>query len=283
MPEEQKGVQDLYFPNRNYRENAQFPNIMEAVEDLDFRLAVSKFDKLKPEERKAYIITSSVLKNFLEPRKINFNLLFQTGAELYKNIGELGFYFQALLDKNSADNEEVRKYADLLMQLSIAGVLKIQEESKGYPEKPINGMVWLDGACIDVWNDFLANYFDIMKDYKNYYNSRLIQSRIVFAIKRHYSYEIARSTYNMGLANSKIGEMETALKCFQAVVDDFQEILDQPLEYFIENMEAVHELYYLGESLEKYIDLEGHSDETLREQYRKVKELENILKTKLNI
>ena len=283
MPGEQKGIQDLYFPNRSYRENTQFPSIMAAVEDLDFKQAVSEFDKLLPEERKAYILMSSVLKNFLEPRKINFNLLFQTGAEIYRNIGELGFYFQAILDKNSADNEEVRKYADLLMQLSIAGVMKIQEESKGYPEKPINGMVWLDGACIDVWNDFLANYFDIIKDYKNYYNSRLIQSRIVFAIKRHYSYEIARSTFNMGLANSKIGEMETALKCYQAVVDDFQEILDQPLEYFAENMEAVHELYYLGEALEKYIDLEGHSDETLRDQYRKVKELENMIKVKMNI
>ncbi len=87
----------------------------------------------------------------------------------------------------------------------------------------------------------------------------------------------------MGLANSKIGEMETALKCYQAVVDDFQEILDQPLEYFAENMEAVHELYYLGEALEKYIDLEGHSDETLRNQYRKVKELENMIKAKMNI
>ena len=161
--------------------------------------------------------------------------------------------------------------------------MKVQEEANGYPEKPINGMVWLDGACIDVWNDFLANYFDIIRDYKNYYNSRLIQSRIVFSIKRHYSYEIARSTYNMGLANSKIGEMETALKCYQAVVDDFQEILDQPLEYFAENMEAVHELYYLGEALEKYIDLEGHSDETLRNQYRKVKELENMIKAKMNI
>ena len=283
MPGEQKGIQDLYFPNRSYKENAQFPNIMAAVENLDFKQAVSEFDKLRPEERKAYIIMSSVLKNFLDPRKINFNLLFQTGAELYKNIGELGFYFQAILDKKNADNEDVRKYADLLMQLSIAGVMKIQEESKGYPVKPINGMVWLDGACIDVWNDFLANYFDIIKDYKNYYNSRLIQSRIVFAIKRHYSYEIARSTYNMGLANSKIGEMETALKCYQAVVDDFQEILDQPLEYFAENMEAVHELYYLGEALEKYIDLEGHSDETLREQYKKVKEMENMLKSKMNI
>ena len=283
MPGEQKGIQDLYFPNRSYRENTQFPSIMAAVEDLDFKQAVSEFDKLLPEERKAYILMSSVLKNFLEPRKINFSLLFQTGAEIYRNIGELGFYFQAILDKNSADNEEVRKYADLLMQLSIAGVMKIQEESKGYPEKPINGMVWLDGACIDVWNDFLANYFDIIKDYKNYYNSRLIQSRIVFAIKRHYSYEIARSTFNMGLANSKIGEMETALKCYQAVVDDFQEILDQPLEYFAENMEAVHELYYLGEALEKYIDLEGHSDETLRDQYRKVKELENMIKVKMNI
>ena len=283
MPGEQKGIQDLYFPNRSYRENTQFPSIMAAVEDLDFKQAVSEFDKLLPEERKAYILMSSVLKNFLEPRKINFNLLFQTGAEIYRNIGELGFYFQAILDKNSADNEEVRKYADLLMQLSIAGVMKIQEESKGYPEKPINGMVWLDGACIDVWNDFLANYFDIIKDYKNYYNSRLIQSRIVFAIKRHYSYEIARSTFNMGLANSKIGEMETALKCYQAVVDDFQEILDQPLEYFAENMEAVHELYYLGEALEKYIDLEGQSDETLRDQYRKVKELENMIKVKMNI
>ena len=283
MPGEQKGIQDLYFPNRSYRENTQFPSIMAAVENLDFKQAVSEFDKLLPEERKAYILMSSVLKNFLEPRKINFSLLFQTGAEIYRNIGELGFYFQAILDKNSADNEEVRKYADLLMQLSIAGVMKIQEESKGYPEKPINGMVWLDGACIDVWNDFLANYFDIIKDYKNYYNSRLIQSRIVFAIKRHYSYEIARSTFNMGLANSKIGEMETALKCYQAVVDDFQEILDQPLEYFAENMEAVHELYYLGEALEKYIDLEGHSDETLRDQYRKVKELENMIKVKMNI
>ena len=283
MPGEQKGIQDLYFPNRSYRENTQFPSIMAAVEDLDFKQAVSEFDKLLPEERKAYILMSSVLKNFLEPRKINFSLLFQTGAEIYRNIGELGFYFQAILDKNNADNEEVRKYADLLMQLSIAGVMKIQEESKGYPEKPINGMVWLDGACIDVWNDFLANYFDIIKDYKNYYNSRLIQSRIVFAIKRHYSYEIARSTFNMGLANSKIGEMETALKCYQAVVDDFQEILDQPLEYFAENMEAVHELYYLGEALEKYIDLEGHSDETLRDQYRKVKELENMIKVKMNI
>ena len=283
MPGEQKGIQDLYFPNRSYRENTQFPSIMAAVEDLDFKQAVSEFDKLIPSERKSYIIMSSVLKNFLEPRKINFNLLFQTGAELYKNIGELGFYFQAILDKNSADNEDVRKYADLLMQLSIAGVMKVQEESNGYPEKPINGMVWLDGACIDVWNDFLANYFDIIRDYKNYYNSRLIQSRIVFSIKRHYSYEIARSTYNMGLANSKIGEMETALKCYQAVVDDFQEILDQPLEYFAENMEAVHELYYLGEALEKYIDLEGHSDETLRNQYRKVKELENMIKAKMNI
>ena len=283
MPGEQKGIQDLYFPNRSYRENTQFPSIMAAVENLDFKQAVSEFDKLLPEERKAYILMSSVLKNFLEPRKINFSLLFQTGAEIYRNIGELGFYFQAMLDKNNADNEEVRKYADLLMQLSIAGVMKIQEESKGYPEKPINGMVWLDGACIDVWNDFLANYFDIIKDYKNYYNSRLIQSRIVFAIKRHYSYEIARSTFNMGLANSKIGEMETALKCYQAVVDDFQEILDQPLEYFAENMEAVHELYYLGEALEKYIDLEGHSDETLRDQYRKVKELENMIKVKMNI
>ena len=48
-------------------------------------------------------------------------------------------------------------------------------------------------------------------------------------------------------------------------------------------MEAVHELYYLGEALEKYIDLEGHSDETLREQYRKVKEMENMLKSKMNI
>ena len=283
MPGEQKGIQDLYFPNRSYRENTQFPSIMAAVEDLDFKQAVSEFDKLLPEERKAYILMSSVLKNFLEPRKINFSLLFQTGAEIYRNIGELGFYFQAMLDKNSADNEEVRKYADLLMQISIAGVIKIQEESKGYPEKPINGMIWLDGACIDVWNDFLANYFDIIKDYKNYYNSRLIQSRIVFAIKRHYSYEIARSTYNMGLANSKIGEMETALKCYQAVVDDFQEILDQPLEYFAENADAVHELYYLGEALEKYIDLEGHSDETLRDQYKKVKELENMLKSKMNI
>ncbi len=283
MPGEQKGIQDLYFPNRSYRENTQFPSIMAAVENLDFKQAVSEFDKLLPEERKAYILMSSVLKNFLEPRKINCSLLFQTGAEIYRNIGELGFYFQAMLDKNNADNEEVRKYADLLMQLSIAGVMKIQEESKGYPEKPINGMVWLDGTCIDVWNDFLANYFDIIKDYKNYYNSRLIQSRIVFAIKRHYSYEIARSTFNMGLANSKIGEMETALKCYQAVVDDFQEILDQPLEYFAENMEAVHELYYLGEALEKYIDLEGHSDETLRDQYRKVKELENMIKVKMNI
>ena len=283
MPGEQKGIQDLYFPNRNYRENTQFPNIMAAVESLDFKQAVSEFEKLKQEDRKAYIIMNTVFKNFLEPRKINFNLLFQAGSEVYRNIGELGFYFQAILDKNNADKEEVRKYADLLMQLSIAGVFKVQEEAKGYPDKPINGMTWVDGACIDVWNDFLANYFDIIKDYKNYYNSRLIQSRIVFAIKSHYSYEIARSTYNMGLANIKVGEMETGLKCFQAVIDDFQEILDESLDYFLENMEAVHELHYLGEALEKYIDLEGHSDETLREQHRKVKELENVLKSKLNI
>jgi tetratricopeptide (TPR) repeat protein len=283
MPEEQKGIQDLYFPNRNYRENAKFPNILAAVENLNFKQAVSEFEQLKQEDRKSYLIMSSVIKNFLEPRKINFSLLFQAGSALYENIGELGFYFQAILDKNSADNEDVRKYADLLLQFSIAGVVKIQDEAKGYPDRSINGMTWLDGACIDVWNDFLANYFDIIKDYKNYYNSRLIQSRIVFAIKRHYSYEIARSTYNMGLANSKIGEMETALKCFQAVVDDFQEIIEEPLDYFMENMEAVHELYYLGEALEKYIELEGHTDEILREQHRKVKELERILKTKLNM
>ena len=79
MPGEQKGIQDLYFPNRSYRENTQFPSIMAAVENLDFKQAVSEFDKLLPEERKAYILMSSVLKNFLEPRKINFNLLFQPG------------------------------------------------------------------------------------------------------------------------------------------------------------------------------------------------------------
>lgn len=283
MSKEVKGVQELFFPNDNFRENTQFPNVLKLMGELKFTDAVEELEKLEEKYKKEYNVLIEIIKDFAENKEPDFNNIIKKDFSIYKNMAELGFYFQEMLEKNNIENENIARYADLLQKLSIVCFPKIQKDAEGYPNNSVSGETWIDGACIDVWNDLLADYFSSQKDYKALYNSRIIQSRMVFAIKNHYAYEIARSTFNVGVANEKLGQLEVAEECFMAIINDFLEILDEPMEYFLESAESLYEFYYLEQALLSYSNLKGRPEKIESDLIRLVilkQELEARLKSK---
>lgn len=285
MSKEVKGVQELFFPNENFRENAQFPNVLKSMGELNFTNAVEELGKLEEKNKKDYRVLIEVIKNYAENKEPDFNNIIKEDFSIYKNVAELGFYFQEMLAKNNVENKDIERYADLLQKLSIVCFPRIQKDAEAYPNNSVSGETWMDGACIDVWNDFLADYFDSQKDYKGLYNSRIIQSRMVFAIKNHYAHEIARSTFNVGVANEKLGQTEIAAECFMAIINDFLEILDEPIDYFLGSAESLYEFYYLEQSLLHYSNLKGKPEKIESDLIRLVVlkvELEAKLKSREN-
>ena len=277
--EEKKGIQELFFPNGDFRDNVNFPDVLEEIENLNFSQAVIELEKLDREDKKTYELMVLALKNYSEHKEPDFVKFLNNETEIYKNLAELGFYFQGMLEKNDRENKDVQRYAHLLQKFSIACVPKIQKETTGYPENSINGVTWLSGACLDVWNGFLADYFDTQDNYEKLYNSRVIQSKMVFAIKNHYPFEVVKSVYNVGVANRKLGEKENAINCFMAVIGDIQEILDQPAEYFMGNEAGMHSLDYLEWSMLNVLELDGSTKkDNIKEKLKKLNEIRNNLK-----
>ena len=281
MSEQTKGVQDLFFPNENFRENAQFPNVLDLVGKLDFEGAKNELDKLDEEKKQEYRVLRAVINSFIKEEKLDFNELMKEDFSIYKNLAELGFYFQEMLANDKIGEPEVRVYAQLLQEFSIVCFPKIQEEAKGYPNNSVSGGTWLDGACVDIWNDLLADYFDLQTDYKSLYNSRIIQSRMVFAIKNHYPYEIARSTFNVGVANEKLGQIKIANDCFNAVISDFIMILDETADSFVGNAESLYEFYYLEQALLHYYEL-NDKPENIKSDLDRLEKLKMEIERKLN-
>ena len=121
--------------------------------------------------------------------------------------------------------QTIRKLEDLADEVS--------EKAGNYPHNPINGAVWINGAVVRNWSDALSYLFDMQE--KSHEKAAVLQAKckITCSIMSHYHHLVGPDMIEAADALITINDTATAKQYYQAVIADFEPLLQlwqEPLE-----------------------------------------------------
>ncbi len=138
-----------------------------------------------------------------------------------------------------SDTQPLTDFADNLLDYLLKNTAtvakKLLQDAGNYPETPINGGTWMNGATLRNMMAFLLNY---LEKHESAHEQLLVQfhkTRVTLAIMGHYKQEVGPdmiATAGLYIAD---GKPDAALNCYQAVINDFEEEIENYLAYFDEN------------------------------------------------
>ncbi|NDV79197.1 hypothetical protein [Dysgonomonas sp. 511] len=153
-----------------------------------------------------------------------------------------------VLDING-EHEELRlQVVDKLFEAIPDVVSKIREESNGYPQRPVNALVWAEGTGFRASFNALIYYYRQKEDADNNTLHFLIMNRtqITLAIMGHYKNLVGPDMLESAQIKEQLGQIDAALSFYKAVEADFK----NELGWFIESPET-------GPSEEDVVTLES--------------------------
>ncbi len=105
--------------------------------------------------------------------------------------------------------------------------LEIEQESGEYPDEPISGLVWMDGAAVREWAYFMAEYFNRKQDKEHELQMLFIRAKVTNSIMSHYYHLVGPAMVDLGFCCIKNNLPEKAENFFNAVILDFDWLLEE--------------------------------------------------------
>jgi len=197
-------------------------------------LSFIKQSKIKNEELFAYSILQYCLLDELNPDEYTGLVNLNFSDDFLPDLIEL-FRILLVLQDYAKASEKENIIALTLLKCIENGVVYIEENSNNYPQNPINGKTWIDGAGLRVRVEELAGYFLDKNDDKNALQAIFLKAKLTNSIMNHYPNLVGPDMIAVGHQLEKIGNFEKAKLFYKPVVLDFtefvqdiQENLDDP-------------------------------------------------------
>lgn len=259
------------------------PDILKLLHQGKFDEVLTKITP-KPDKRKGFF--SFIKKSDTKDKEsfaysiLRYCLLNKLNHEEYTELVDLNFNDDFLPDlielfrilsvlQDYAEVPEKENVIALTLLKCIEnGVVHIKENSNDYPQNPISGKVWIDGAGLRVRAEELADYFLHKNDDKKALQAIFLKVKLTTSIMGHYPNLVGPDMIAVGHQLEKIGDFEKAKLLYKPVVLDFtelvqdiQENLDAP--YFEASYEDLHITQSLIDALEGLKRLGNEIDEQL--------------------
>lgn len=189
-----------------------------------------------PGEAKEHQTRDNIIKELLTDgnsetlANYDFETIKEGNAILFVNMVRLVL----ALDINGSKEEIKEKVLDKLLDSMSAISELIRKESAGYPRKPMNALVWTEGAGMRSGMAALAYYFKEKDDTDHLHFAIMKRTGITLAIMGHYKHLVGPDMIEAGLIKEKLGENDTAIGFYEAVRDDFA----QEIDWFVATPEA---------------------------------------------
>ena len=104
---------------------------------------------------------------------------------------------------------------------------QVARDAGGYPDNPIRGDVWIDGASLAPVAERLAQLLRARGATDLERQAHVIRCRAVLAVQSHYHDVVGPAMLSRADCEERLGETAAALACYDAVVDDFSFIVEE--------------------------------------------------------
>lgn len=202
--------------------------------------------------------------------KQKFKIMVEKSDELFKNLVRL--LFAIALNGNLKDLETIVRKKVINSTSEIAEEIRIKAD--GYPQKPINGLVWMCGASMRVAFDYLVYYYKKIGMLENQIYVQKMKTIITLNIMGHYKNLVGPDMIKIATLEEEKGLIEDAISRYNAIILDFE----CELEYFYDESDAQlneEDVFTLDSLLKSYKNINRLKGENKYE--KKIKFIENLL------
>ena len=210
------------------------------------------------------IALKNIVLSLLQGRKIdNYEVLFKRQSEdtQITAIAELCRLAYALQVGKAAHpiKEAVEKITYAF--ICVYGI-EIEQKSGDYPTSLISADVWMNGAFLNEWAYFMAQYFKRENDKKSELQMLFIRAKVTNAIMSHYHHLVGPTMVDLGICYLANDLSEKAEECFNAVILDFEWLIDEYIDHNVEiNEEDAISISALQRAYEGILGLKKGDDE----------------------
>lgn len=136
----------------------------------------------------------------------------------------------------NCDTQPLTDFADQLLDYLLENAAdvakKIQKDSNNYPLNPISGATWMNGAQLRTMLNFLLDYLEKHESAHEQLLVQFYKTCVTLAIMGHYKQEVGPDMIATARLYIADGKPEAAQSSYQAVINDFEEEIENYLEYF---------------------------------------------------
>lgn len=138
------------------------------------------------------------------------------------------------LDINGEHHELKLHIGDKLFDAIPDIVKNLREQSKGYPQNPINALVWSEGAGFRSCLNALIYYYRLKEDDNILHFLIMNRTQITLSIMGHYKNLVGPDMIESAKMKERLGDINAALSFYKAVEADFK----NELTWFIHSPET---------------------------------------------
>ncbi|EDN68117.1 hypothetical protein BGP_1545 [Beggiatoa sp. PS] len=166
-------------------------------------------------------------------------------------------------------------------------VITVQKQANGYPNSTITGGVWFGGAALASYGEALADYLSDKNLIEHEARATNLWAAAILSVCSHYHHLVGPAVVANAKIREKLGDLKSALQAYNAIVLDFECILEgceeDDTKPFEEDLISIESLDY---AVNRLIELEKVTDPNskllqIRERIRLVMENQITLKKKI--
>jgi len=191
------------------------------------------FSKGNPVTKATSLVLSPKLLNTFSYRRLFIN------EEDIKEFNELIRLLVAIhLNDHFKANERVllKGILEILDYL----VKDLADSAGGYPNNPINGLVWFGGMWLRICCDSLAFYCDMREDLTGKIRALENKCQVTLSIMSHYPHLVGPDMVRAAEAHEMAGNFPRAKQMYSAVIADLQWIADDIEDLDEEDAKSMH-------------------------------------------
>lgn len=176
-----------------------------------------------------------------------------------------------------------RVLALTILECVTNGATYIENNTDDYPQNPVNGKIWIEGAALRTRAEELAHYYKRKNDDNNELQSLFLKGKITNTIMNHYPNLVGPDMIAIANKLEQVGNTDKAKQFYSSVEADFTEFVSEleddieEGEYDISNEDIVivQSLIYALEGLDR-LNEDINQDKLFRAKHTLMK-LEEML------